>query len=122
MAIANTVLVNHPGPLPIKVEYTPDADVPETLFFSGSISTHDIATIVNGFEVKINGESVGKSVVYCGQEGSVKHHPTIPTMVNYDIPFVIVDGVVQPVTIELVPASSDSVTDKWDFFNLTIIK
>ncbi len=54
------------------------------------------------------------------QSGPVKHQATIPTMVNYDIPFILKDDKVQPVTIELIPASSDSVTDQDDFFNVTI--
>ncbi len=123
MTLVNTLLVNHPGPLPIKVQYVPvGPEVIETLAFSGSISTHDIATMPNGFEVKVNGKSVGKSLIVCGQEGSVKHHATIATMVNYDIPFVLKDGKVVPVEIELVPASSDSTTDKYDFFNLAVIQ
>lgn len=123
MALANALLVNQPGPLPIKVKYLPvGPDVVETIAFSGSISTHDIAAIPNGFEVKVNGKSVGKSIIVCGQEGSVKHHATIPTMVNYDIPFVMKDGKVLPVEIELVPASSDSITDSSDFFNLAILQ
>ncbi len=117
----NTILVNHPGPLPISIQYVPKSDVLETLAFSGSVSTHDIAMLPNGFEVKVNGETAGKSIIYCGQDGRVKHQATIATMVNYDIPFVVKDGVVQPVTIELVPASSDSESDSDDYYNLAII-
>lgn len=120
MSTSSSILVNHPGPLPISIQYTPTSDVPETLAFSGSVTTHDIASANNGFEVKVNGKPAGKSIIHCGQEGSVKHQATIPTMVNFDIPFVIKDDVVQPVTIELVPASSDSTTNRDDYFNLTI--
>jgi len=122
MSTANAILVNKPGPLPIKFNYVPESDVTETLAFSGSVSTHDIASQYNGFEVKVNGQSVGKSIIYSGQSGAVRHQATIPTMVNYDIPAVFKDGSVQPVTIELIPANSDSMTDQDDFFNLTIFK
>jgi hypothetical protein len=120
MSNANAVLVNKPGPLPISFEYTPHSDVAETIAFSGSVSTHDIAALHNGFELKVNGDSVGKSIICSGQEGSVKHQATVATMVNYDIPFVIKDDKIQPVTIELIPATSDSETNKDDFFNVTI--
>jgi hypothetical protein len=120
MPKASPVLVNHPGPLPISFEYTPTCDTVETIAFSGSVYTGDLAESVIGFELNVDGKSVGKSLI-CTNQTDGFHHATVPVMVQYDIPFVIKDGKVQPVTIELVQNDSDSLSNELDFFNVTII-
>ena len=121
MSCANAVLVNHPGPLPISFQYTPTSDVAETIWFSGSIVAGDIAVVNIGFKLLVNGEEAGRSMICAGDTRS-NHHTTVPTMVNYDIPFVIPDPnnpVVTPVTIELV-LLSDTFSNTDDKYNVTI--
>lgn len=121
MSIANAVLVNHPGPLPISFQYTPISDVVETIWFSGSIVAGDLALVNIGFELRINGVAVGKSMI-CAADTQSNHHTTVPTMVNFDIPFVIrdpKDPKVEPVTIELV-LLPDTFSNKDDRYNVTI--
>ena len=120
MSHVKTVLVNHPGPLPISVQYTPTADVSEAIWFCGSVRTGDLASKPIGFELKVNGESVGKSLI-CTQDTNNAHKATVPTMVSYDIPFVVKDGKVQPVMIELV-GTWDAYATEEDFFNVSIFE
>lgn len=119
MSNANAILVNHPGPLPLKLSYTPDSNATESIAFSGSIFTGDIAFVNVGFELKVDGKTVGKSIIHTHDIHGV-HQATIPTVVNFDIPFVMKDDKVKPVTIELVPLNYDSLSTKDDFYNVTI--
>jgi hypothetical protein len=121
MSNANAILVNHPGPLPIKLKYTPQSNLKETIAFSGSIFSNDIASENIGFELKVNGETIGKSTIYANDTRGV-HHATTPTMVNYNLPIVFKDKKILPVTIELVSVNVDSKSDKNDFFNVTIFE
>ena len=119
MSHSEALLVNKQGPLPISIQYTPKANIEETIAFSGSLYTGDLARVTIGFEVKINGKHIGKSVIHTTDTNG-SHHATVATMVNYDIPTVIVDLKIQPVTIELVALDYDSLSNKDDYFNLTI--
>ncbi len=120
MPTAQTVLNNHPGPLPISVQYTPVSDAPVTIIFSGSLSTGDMAEMPIWFDLKVNGEAIGKSCICVGSTADY-HFATVPAMVDTSLPFVIKDDKVQPVTIELVAGDTNSLSDKYDFFNLCVI-
>ncbi len=63
---------------------------------------------------------MGYSTIYSKQLGPIMHYATVPVMLSYDIPFVLEDGKVKPVVIELVPHCSDSFSTKDDVFNVTI--
>ena len=98
----------------------------ETIAFSGSVYSPDIADTSVGFDLKINDKMVGSSLIHTkqarGEPAPALHHATVPTMVDYDIPFIVVGSKVQPVTIEMVPHNLDSMSDKNDHFNVTIFK
>ena len=120
MSTAKTILSNQPGPLPISFQYTPEVDDTVTFLFSGSMWTGDTIEMPIGFELKVNGEGIGKSMI-CSSSTVKFHFATVPAMVDTKLPFVIKDGKVQPVTIELTAMSSDNLTDQNDFFNVCII-
>ncbi len=61
MTTAQTILSNHPGPLPISAQYTPESDGPVTIIFSGSLTTGGMAGMPICFDLKVNGEAIGKS-------------------------------------------------------------
>lgn len=111
------VLVNEQGPLPLKAQITPVANLPEPVFISGSCSAAENAQQV-GFELYIAGELVGQSVVYADKAN--EHKTTVPVILNCNIPFNIENGKVQPVDIELKPLAGTE-TDSNDVFNVTIL-
>lgn len=120
MTTAQTILSNHPGPLPISVQYTPESDRPVTIIFSGSLTTGDIAEMPIWFDLKVNGETIGKSSI-CVSSTIDFHFATVPAMVDTSLPFVVKDDKVQPITIELVAGDTDSLSNKSDFFNVCVI-
>ena len=120
MSTAQTLLSNAPGPLPISIQYTPESDEPVTILFAGSVQSHDIATMQVGFDLKVNGETIGQSMI--NSSSSVSYHfATVPAMVNTSLPFNLKDDQVEPVTIQLSASNNDSNTDKTDLFNVCII-
>ncbi len=120
MTTSKTILSNHPGPLPISVQYTPESEEPVTIIFSGSLTTGDMAEMPISFDLKVNGEAIGKSSI-CVSSTENYHFATIPAMVDTSLPFVVKNDKVQPITIELVAGDSDSVSSKYDFFNVCVI-
>ncbi len=124
MSNVDTVLVNHPGPLPISFKYTPKSDVVETIFLSGSMFTGNLACVNVGFRLLVDGKEAGRSLIYTSEIAQNSHNATVPIMVNYDIPFVIPDPkhpVAQPVTMTLESLDpNEYFSDKNDFFNVTI--
>ena len=119
MTTAQTILNQQPGPLPITCQYTPESDEPVTLIFSGSVYTGNIDETIIGFDVKVNGETIGASTI-ASRSTSQYHFATVPGMVTTKLPFVERDGKIQPVTFELV-ANCDTLSGKTDYFSLCVI-
>lgn len=120
MSTSQVVFSNKPGPLPLSIEYTPISDEPVTIICSGSVQSHDIAEMQVGFNVEINGEPIGQSLILSSSSSDYRF-ATVPAMISTPLPFVIKDQEVVPITITLTPYSSDSTTNKEDLFNLCII-
>ncbi len=118
---SSNIIANKAGALPISIQYAPLGSGTSTIFFSGSAySESDNKTI--GFQLKINGDVVGESLVF--SDARKQHRATVPVMLNYDIPFVLSkddlgNDQVNKVTIELVALEGTS-TNEHDVFNLTI--
>lgn len=118
--MTTTVLSNHPGPLPIKLHYTPRTNRPVTLIFSGSVQPGaELLDKTAGFEVKVNGKKVGESMIR--EHKSDTHQATITAMADTTLPFEIKDDKVEPVTIELDKMNIHTHTNEHDHFNLCII-
>ncbi len=117
----SVVLSNHPGPLPIKVSYTPKSNEAVTIIVAGSVSTGLDRVVPIGFNLLINGEIVTQSTI-CSSTSNSYHFATVPAMLNISLPFVVKDDKVEPITLELaIIEKSETLTDKNDVFNLCII-
>ena len=120
--VEQKIFSNTPGPLPLTAEVLPLGNTLEVLFSSGSCYTHEENQVM-GFQVLVNGEVAAESKIY--SHTPHEHRATIPVVVDYDLPFVVVDPVAEvpeptPVKIELV-ALPGTLTDENDFFNVTLI-
>lgn len=122
MSKASAVLINRPGPLPIVFEYTPKESDQRAIVFSASRYKEKLGLESVGFELLVNGRSAGKSEICseqtANQEG--EKQPTIATMVNFEIPVIVKNDVIQPIIIEIMPLNSEVITDQSDRYNISV--
>lgn len=102
---------NQPGPLPLKVTFTAPISGDVTIAFSGSCWS-STAQNPGGVEVLLDGQSLGKSLLFFN---SPSQHQTLPTQI---FAATLGEG---PHTITVQAISSTVISDRNDFFSLWIV-
>lgn len=107
-------------PQSLSGHFTPPSEEPVTIVFSGSLWTNAQGVTI-GFELLIDGKVVGQSQVFANQ-GSV-HVPTIPAVVNVQLPYKINPTTQAPEAVEFViqVMNDDTLIDFNDYFTAYII-
>ena len=103
------VVINQSGPLPIQTQFTYEAVGGAMLYITGTAWART-ANATIGFEVLIDGQSVGAAEVYANEAQAHK------TMVNAFFPIELDYGPHQMMVAVLGPAMADSN----DFFDVSI--
>ena len=118
MAVIQVLLDNHPGPLPIKGQFQPQADLVPALYFTGTAQAASPAT---SLEVQVaiydQGTQYNASTDAIIFSNEAKQHKTLITLPLPQKPFTF--GVTY--TYEISPTQASTVTDANDSFSLTIL-
>lgn len=104
------VVVNQTGPLPIQTQFKYQAQGPGMLFLSGTAWTQT-AGVTIGFEVLIDGNSIGASEVFANESGS--HKTTVTAFFPVDLDY----GQHQL----MVSLMGNAVSDANDVFNVSLL-
>lgn len=102
---------NQPGPLPLKVTFTPPISGDVTIAFSGSCWS-STAQNPGGVEIVLDGKSLGKSLLFFNNNSL---HLALPAQ------FFAANLSEGPHTIIVQAISSTVLSDRNDFFSLWII-
>jgi hypothetical protein len=105
------IVQNQPGPLPLKVTFTAPISGDVAIAFSGSCWS-STASNPGGVEIFLDGQSLGKSLLFFNNSGL---HLALPAQV---FPINLSEG---PHTLTVQAISSTVLSDKNDFFSAWIL-
>lgn len=117
MAAIQVLLDSHPGPLPLKGQFTPMGNLVPSVFLSGTAQATGASTIVVQLQLydQDGKDAGGTSAIVFSNE--VKQHKTLLSLFVNQKPF----NFGETYTYELFLGSPTTITDANDSYSLTIL-
>jgi hypothetical protein len=117
MAVIQILLDSQPGPLPLTGTFQPQADLPPTLFLTGTAQTSSpVNPIMVGVSIILDGKDAGGTTAVV-MSNEAKQHKTLLALPANQKPW----SFGQTYTYSIAATGPGTISDANDFYSLTII-